>query len=238
MRRILYIAVAFLAMSFMGCSTNDIDSWSVKGFAWFTDTIVNFTNMSQPDVAEGGTLRVAIPLTVASDVSDHDRTINVEVYRQPSDSRTRFEVETPVTFHAGKTTDSMYVDVINSSHLDAVYDTIGFRVIASDDFEPGLKSNTSVRLCLHNGYAQPDWWDSDCVRIWGYFTQLKMQVYVAVTGGTDDIRSEKNHWSSSDIAVQYWTYLLTDYIEQNDIRYPDDDPNAPGRQPSFSRRSY
>lgn len=229
---------AFAAMLIASCSEREIDSWESKGYVWFTDTLIDFTNMSQPDVPIGGTLTAAIPLTVASDVADYDRTVNVEVSRQPHDSRTQYKVKNPVIIRAGHTTDTMYVEITNSDHLDVVYDSISFKVMPSEDFDPGLKAYQNMTLALHNGYVRPSWWDSSAQSYIGYFTQLKMQIFVAVTGGTDDIRTETSYWSSTDLAVQYWIYLLNDYIEQNDIRYPDDDPIAPGQTPSFSWRSY
>jgi hypothetical protein len=229
----------FLAVGMLSaCSTDEIDGWESKGFVWFTDTLQDFTNKQQPDVAEGETLRIAVPLTIASEVKDYDRTVNVEVVRQPNDSRTQFSIESPVIIHAGKTADSMYVDLVNSSHLDTVYDTIQFHIQASDDFDPGLQSMLYTTLALHNGYQRPSWWDSDCERVFGYFTQLKMEVFITCTGSSEDIRTNKEYWSDSDIAVQYWIYVLNDYIEQNDIRYPDDDPNAPGEHPVFDFWSY
>lgn len=237
MKKILYFFLtALVAVPFASCSDSEIDSWQSK-YVWFTDTLVNFSNIQQPNVPEGGTLVAAIPLTVAADVSDKDRTVNVEVIGQPKDSRTQFEVQTPVKIRAGKLVDTMYVNIKNSSHLDQVYDSITFRVLPSEDFEPGLIAYQKTTLCLHNGYVRPSWWDSRCESYFGYFTQLKMEVYVKVTGGTDDPRSE-SYWSSSDLAVQYVLFLLNDYIEQNDIRYPADDPNAPGQRPCFDWRSY
>lgn len=225
-------------MQLASCSTHDIDQWDTKGFVWFTDTIVDFTNMTQPDVPMGGTLTAAIPLTIASDVVDYDRTVSVEVTRQPNDSRTKFNVINPVTIRAGHTCDTMYVEITNSEHLDVVYDSIAFRILPSADFEPGYKSYQNMTLALHNGYVRPDWWDSWAENYLGYFTQLKMQIFVAVTGGTDDIRSNTSSWSSNDFAVQYWVYVLNEYIEKNDIRYPEDDPNAPGENPYFDWSSY
>lgn len=238
MRKLSYMLLtAFAALQLASCGDSEIDSWQSK-YVWFTDTLVNFSNMQQPDVAEGGTLVAAIPLTVAADVSDKDRTVNVEVVGQPKDSRTRFEVQNPVKVRAGRLVDTMYVNVINSSHLDQVYDSITFRVLPSEDFEPGLLAYQKTTLCLHNGYTQPSWWTSSCNNYLGYFTQLKMEVYAKVTGGTEDPRSNTKSWSSSDLALQYTIFLLNDYVEQNDIRYPADDPNAPGERPSFSSRSY
>ena len=237
MRKLSYMLLtAFAFITMASCSDSEIDSWQSK-YVWFTDTLVNFSNMQQPDVAEGGTLVAAIPLTVAADVSDKDRIVNVEVMGQPKDSRTKFEVQNPVKIRAGRFVDTMYVNVVNSKHLDQVYDSITFRVLPSEDFEPGLFAYQKTTLCLHNGYNRPDWWDTRGEMYMGYFTQLKMEIFVKVMGNTDDPRTE-SYWSDSDLALQYCIFMLNDYVKQNDIRYPDDDPNAPGQQPMFDFWSY
>ena len=235
MRRLVYgfIAAFVLSVSFSACSNDDIEGWQSKGFVWFTDTLVNFSNILQPDVPMGGQLTVSLPLTIASDISDVDRTVNVEVLSQPRDSRTQFAIQNPVVIKAGEATGTMYVNVTNSSHLDQVYDSITFRILPSADFDPGLQGNTTATLCLHNGYLKPEWWGTYCEYVFGYFSQLKMQIYVTVTGGMDDPRSSSSASWFSDLSVKYWTFVLNDYVEQNDIRYPDDDPNAPGEQPVF-----
>lgn len=239
MKKIIYLFIATLTLQLASCGNSELDTWD-SSFVWFTDTLIDFTNKAQPDVSEGGTLTIAVPLTVASKVSGQDRTVNVEIAEQPRDSRTKVTVPAQATIRAGSTEDTLYVSLVNSSHLDEVYDTLALRIIPSDDFLPGLEQYQTVRIALHNGYQRPSWWNSSCEYYFGYFTQLKMEVFVAVTGGTDDPRSNKgaSYWSSSDLAVQYLTYVLNDYIEANNIRYPDDDPNAPGEQPVFDFWSY
>lgn len=237
MKKLKYLLLVALSLQLAGCGRSEIDSWN-SSLVWFTDTLIDFTNMAQSDVPMGGTLTIAVPLTIAADLSDKDRTVNVEVAKQPNDSRTSFELQTPVVIRANHTADTLYVNLVNSEHLDEVYDTLAIRVLPSEDFEPGLLEYQEVKICLHNGYLRPEWWDDDAERHLGYFTQLKMQVFETVTGGLEDPRSNTSYWDSNDLALQYVIYQLNDYIENNDIRYPDDDQNAPGEQPSFSWKSY
>lgn len=239
-RALAVMLAALLATSLLaGCSEDKIDSWDAKGFVWFTDTLINFTNMSEPNVPEGGQLSIPLPLTAAAKVVDRDRVVNVELTRKPSDSRTQVTLQQGV-FHAGRTNDTLYVGLTNSSHLDQVYDTIQVHILSGEDFDQGLKSNLYATVCLHNGYPRPEWWTSRAENVLGYFSQLKMKVFIAVTGGTDDPRSDKSssYWSSSDLALQYWVYLLNDYVAKNHIVYPDDDPHAPGQAPSFDFKSW
>lgn len=237
MRKLIYAVILTVTSLFVGCGNSEIESWN-SSMVWFTDTLIDFTNMAQPDVPMGGTLKIPVPMTIASDVSNSDRTVAIELVRKPSDNRTQVEVPTTAMVRAGKLTDTLYVDLTNSAHLDVVYDTIAIRVLPSSDFQPGLKAYQTATICLHNGYMKPKWWVSDTDRRLGYFTQLKMKVIEAVMGGIIDPRGDKDGWYSDDLELQYNIYRFNDYVEQNDIRYPDDDPNAPGQHPQFGWRTW
>lgn len=237
MRKLIYAAVLTVTSLFVGCGNSEIESWN-SSMVWFTDTLIDFTNMAQPDVPMGGTLKVPVSMTIASDVANSDRTVAIELVRKPSDNRTQIEVPTTATIHAGKLTDTLYVDLINSAHLDVVYDTIAIRILPSSDFQPGLKAYQTASICLHNGYMKPKWWVSDTDRRLGYFTQLKMKVIEAVMGGIIDPRGDKDGWYSDDLELQYNIYRFNDYVEQNDIRYSNDDPNAPGQRPKFGFKKW
>lgn len=237
MRKLIYAAVLTVTSLFVGCGNSEIESWN-SSMVWFTDTLIDFTNMAQPDVPMGGTLKVPVPITIASDVANSDRTVTIELVRKPSDNRTQVEVPTTATVHAGKLTDTLYVDLVNSAHLDEVYDTIAVRVLPSSDFQPGLKAYQTATICLHNGYQKPKWWDSDADRKLGYFSQLKMKVIEAVMGGIIDPRDNKKGWYSSDMGLQYNVFRFNDYVEQNDIRYPNTDVHAPGQRPEFGWKTW
>jgi len=232
------MTIAVCGLLLAACSTEEIDSWTGKGYAWFSQENVDFTFKTRSDVAVGEACLVGIPFKTATTKEGYDREMSVSVARDASDSRTKYELQTPVLFHANHEVDTMWVKVYNSEHLNEVHDTITFKIEANDTFDPGLTDYVQTNLCLYNGYAHPEWWDSSAESYMGYFSQLKMEVYWAVFGNDDDPRgAEVSSWYSN-IAVTYAIQLLNDYVEENDIRYPDDDPNAPGEQPSFSSRSY
>ena len=237
MKNWIYTAIFCLTVSLGACSEEEAELWTEKGFVWFSAENTDFSFKQLPDVGYGQTALAALPFTVATTMENRDRTVNVEVIRQPKDSRTKYEIQTPVVLHANRTSDTLWVRVTNSEHLETTPDTVGFRLIASEDFIPGLQDSITTNLCLYNGYVRPAWWDSSAERQIGYFTQLKMDVFVKVTGGTEDPRGDGS-WSSSNIALTYLKFQLNDYIEANDIRYPANDPNAPGQHPVFASRKY
>jgi hypothetical protein len=227
--------VLVVIMLLTACSKDEIDVWSDKGFAWFTNQNNDFTFASHPEIAENGTYLVPIPIRVASVVSDRDRVIDVNITRMPSDNRTTFELQKPVLFRANHIIDTMFVKVTNSAHLAAVHDTISFTITESEDFAPGLIDNVSTNLCLFNGFAKPSWWNANCNYYMGYFTQLKMSVYYAVTGGAES-PIDDDGWQGNKF--RFLIYMLREYVTKNDVRYPDDDENAPGQLVTFSNRAY
>ncbi len=235
MKKILYYLLpAVAAVSIASCSTDEIDKWSSStGYAWFSEENVDFTFKKAPDVAVGEATLVGIPFTVATTLSDKDRTLNVEVAKAPADNRTKYELQTPAVLHANHTSDTVWVKVWNEEHLDTVHDTISVRIVASDSFLPGLDDKVSANLCLYNGFARPSWWDDDDA-VWyiGKFDQTKMGIYYAVFGNDDDPRGEKGTWYSN-IAVTYAIQLLNDYVTDNGIVYPKDDPDHAGEAPYF-----
>ncbi len=229
-----YLLPAVAAVSIASCSTDEIDKWdSSTGYAWFSEENVDFTFKKTPDVAVGEATLVGIPFTVATTLSDKDRTLNVEVAKTPADNRTKYELQTPAVLHANQLSDTVWVKVWNEEHLDTVHDTISVRIVASDSFQPGLNDKVSANLCLYNGFARPSWWDDDDA-VWyiGKFDQTKMGIYYAVFGNDDDPRGEKGTWYSN-IAVTYAIQLLNDYVTDNDIVYPADDPDHAGEAPYF-----
>lgn len=236
MKKLIYLFSIVMALLVSSCSKDDIDGWSSKGYVWFSHANVDFTFRTHSDISTGGTYLVGIPFRVASKMSDKDRTVNVEVAAEPKDSRTKYDIQRPVLLHAGNATDTMFVKVTNTENLDVAPDTVKFKITDSDDFYAGLKDSINTNLCLYNGFARPEWWDSDAERYFGYFTQLKMQIYWTVTGGDADPRNG-GEWYNN-LSVTYLVQVLNDYVTEHNIRYPDDDPNAPGQTPKFKRRSY
>lgn len=238
MKNGIYTAILCLTVALGACSKEEAELWTEKGFVWFSAENTDFSFKHFPDVGYGQTALAALPFTVATTMENRDRTLNVEVIRQPKDSRTKYEIQTPVLLHANRTSDTLWVRVTNSEHLETIPDSITFRFAASEDFNPGLKDNVAANLCLYNGYVRPDWWDDDYAEEeFGYFTQLKMDVYFKVTGGTESPLGDGGEWYNN-IALTYLTFRLNDYIKTNNIRYPADDPDAPGERPAFSWKSY
>lgn len=217
------------------CSEDKIEPWGGDALVWFPQEKIDFTFATHQEVAEGESYMVGIPMRVAAKVSDHDRVVNIEVTRKADDSRTQYEVQTPVVFHAGNISDTVWVKVTNSSHLEKVHDTITVKVLPSADFTPGLPKNLECSLCLFNGLAKPAWWNANTDYYLGKFSQLKMRTYIQVVGN-DDAPTDEDGWAGNKF--KFVQFILRDYAAKNEIYYPDDDPEAPGQRMTFNSNSY
>ncbi len=235
MKKLIYIAIGFGLPLISSCSSDEIDAWQAKGYVWFPQEYVNFTFKEHPEVNSGETYLVPIPFRVASTVSDKDRLVEVDIVRQPEDSRTTYELQKPVKFRANHIVDTMYVKVTNSDHLATIHDTISFEVKPSIDFEPGLQDNVKTSLCLFNGFAKPSWWDANTDYYMGLFSQLKMEVYYIVTGSDETPLDEDGYGGNK---FKFIKYQLTEYVTKNNLHYPADDENAPGQPVTFNSNKY
>lgn len=228
----LILAVVVLA----SCSKDEIEPWGDDALVWFPQENVNFTFATHPEVADGESYMVAVPLRVAAKVSNRDRMVNVEVTRQPEDSRTKYEIQNPVVFHAGNINDTVWVKVTNSSHLSTVHDTVRIAVRPSADFQPGLPGNLECNLCLFNGLEKPTWWNANTDYYMGYFSQQKMQVYLQVIGSDEMPYDPAEGYAGNKFLFN--RYRLREYVSKNPIFYPADDPVAPGKPVTFNSNSY
>ena len=236
-----HLFAVVMACILFGACNEEIETWNSKGYVWFQHQNNDFSVFIHSEVGEGQTYVVGIPLRTATVISDRDRTINVDVTRQPADNRTTFELQTPVILHAGKLVDSMFVKVTNSNHLKTMHDTISFTIRPSEDFDVGLQDTLTTNLCLYNGIPRPSWWDNTYCRMMGlgYYTELKMQIYYIVLGSDVDPRGDKTDiggWNSNP-TLNYNKYMLNDYVKKNHIVYPEGDDHA-GQTPTFEANKY
>lgn len=237
MKRISYLVLAIIVstLGLSSCSTDNIAPWDTSNnYVWFTNTIQEFTFMAT-GTPVGDSWLVPIQFQVAGVVADHDRQISVEIAEDPRDSRTEFEIQQPVLFRANHIVDTMYVKVVNGAHLSHMHDTISFRLKSNNDFQVGRHGNLVTALSVFDGLPRPEWWDELCEYYLGYFTQQKMQVYITVTGGDGKPYDEDSYAGNM---FQFIKYELNDYVQKNNVCYPDDDPNAPGMLLGFNRLSY
>ena len=241
MMKIRYILMTLAAsLLFAACSTETIDTWESKNdCVWFSQQMVNFTFRDFPNAKTDGYGYAYLPLHAATDISNNDRSVNVSV-SNAGDGKVKYELASPAIFHAGRLVDSVLVKVYYDDYFLNNSDTLTFTIGASSDFRTGIADSLSTRLVVSNGYSQPKWWNSYANRYFGYFTQLKAEVYLAVLGSFKDPTDGDDDWYGHSTYVRYLVSKLTKYVSDHAITYPADYPDASlrGKAPKFSRNSY
>ena len=243
MKHLNILSLALISAALVSCSKDEVDLWSEENCAWFTEEAHTFSFRSVADVKEGESTLVAIPMTLATSIASHDRIVNVEVTQQPASPDTRCEIVTPVKVRAGMGVDTLWIKVFNDPHLNAMPDTIKFRIVDSPDFHAGLESKVNAFLRLYNGLARPSWWNKTCEqRALGKYNEFKHQVYIDCMGNDDDPRGNSTSFNaSSNINIAYVLVKLEKYVADNNIVYPADYPDCGGRggeAPRFERNQY
>lgn len=225
------------------CSEDEIEAWKGYNTAWYCVEKTDFSFVGSDGLSSQESALAGIPFTVAAPVADRDRFLEVDVTREPSDSRTRYELVRPVVLEKGNLSGTMYVRVFNGTHLYSVHDTIEFRIVESADFKPGLPDCVATKLCVFNGVPRPEWWNEECENgDLGMFNDVKLQIYYAVFGNYDDPRKgTPSYRESSNINIYYARTMLNAYVRDNNIRYPEDYTvvgNRAGMAPRFTRRCH
>lgn len=236
--RYTYIALFLLVASISSCSYEKLDAWDEnRAYIWFTDSVSTASFLLHQDIAYGQEYQFPIPLTMAGAPADHDRIVNISIASPLKDSRTVYTFPQQFRFRAGLLTDTLYLTLQNAEHLSQVRDTLGLRIEPSDDFMIGLKSNITHKVAIFNGYNQPSWWNNRCRSWFGYFTELKMKIYVDFTGGDEDPTKGTDHWDT--IEMKYLVRRLNDYIAAQGIVYPEGTGNdLDGKTPEFGTYKY
>lgn len=219
----LYFAVLLAGVA-AACSKSEIPVWDAMPRVWFTnanDTTV-FSFQSQPEDIDKYT--VEIPISTAGSPSDVDRTVNVEDLGCTNDT-SRYEIVAviPAKQNAGV----LRVTVYKTANLENAADTVGFRILPSEDFETGLNGYLENALVFTSMLSKPDWWDSDAERYIGYYSDKKMQIIMQYEGALDTfekVASGEYSWSAGEVGVMI--YKLNKYCRTNNIKYNESDEDV------------
>lgn len=213
MRNTLY-AMILTALA-AACSKSEIETWNAKPYVWFTnasDTIL-FSFYSQPEGTEE--YIVEIPLSMAGEVDSVDRQVNVKDLGSQN-AGTRYEVVSAV-IPGGETSGTLSVRVYKTDNLAVENDTIGFEIVESDVFLPGLEDYLKTGLVVSSRLSQPAWWTTMVEMYLGYYSDEKLAIIYECD--YYELFESTSSWSGDDVSVAI--YRLNQYCEENNCTYSD-----------------
>ena len=219
MKKNIITLILFFAtvISMVGCSKEEVSIWTEKGRVWFTSVdTVSFTFAQHTDVPS---YVVQLPITLAGNIADKDRIVNVSVSSAARNSKTKYEIESPVVIQKDSTSGFLNVKVYKTDNLDVAADTISFKISSSDDLITGLDAYLTKTLIVYNHYVKPAWWGMYTSWELGRCTELKLSIIDKVVGLSnikggpyDGKETDPNSWT-------IWKYELNKYLEKNGPLY-------------------
>ncbi|MCL2562023.1 MAG: DUF4843 domain-containing protein [Rikenellaceae bacterium] len=158
-----------------------------------------------------------IPVSLMGTIADHDREFRIEIYKEPTNPGTRYEIIQPSVLKAGATSAVAEIRVWKTSNLMSQRDVITLRLVGTKDLTAIKAGFMTHCFTIYGGFDRPEWWtDSVIDNTMGRFHEIKMEIMLIVLGSTNNPLTPSNQQPVNLRA-------LNDYCEENNIKYPGTD---------------
>lgn len=184
MRNYILIGLSFLLLG--ACTTNMTEFYGGPRYLYFineegADTaFVSFANYP-------GALSHEVPFTIAlaGELPHTDLAYRLEVV----DSLTTagdadYKLPDQLIFRKDQTKDTLMITVKNENPvLEERSLQVTFRIVANENFLPGLAGKQEVKITFNNKKSKPEWWKGDLEKlILGQYSAKKMEQFILCTG--------------------------------------------------------
>ena len=149
--------------------------------------------------------------------ASEDLTYRVEVVDSLTTARAEdYEMPQNLTFPAGKTLDVLKIRCKNvRQELEKTSVTVAFRIVANENFLPGLTGKQIVKVTFDNIRTAPLWWEGDLKEyILGEYSHKKYEHLVIATGVND--WSELSLSEARELTMKFKAYLIENGITEED----------------------
>lgn len=239
MKNITKICIcAFLAsLSLAGCRQEEVMTYgeSKAGIMFVydskivstqqRDTMVYSFALNAPDEEF---VVIDIPVTYTGLVKNYDRTVVMEVDKEPYDPQSRYEVLTGIV-PADSTTGTVSIKLWNTPNLDTVGDTITLKLVENEDFTVRYfsgyyRNGDRLSIVFQDIISQPSWWQWREESVIGRYTEQKLRIILEVMGSIDTSPVSTPDDSGYLDEYAYNVFLLNRYCKENNIVDEDGKP--------------
>lgn len=208
------IVIILLSFFFASCSEDSIDTYGVKEYVYFPDTIMNYSFAFDPDL---NAKEILVELKLIGNQKEYDRELSIAIDSMSSNLlEDDYEILSSM-FRANMFQDTIRIRVNKLSGKDKV-GFIRFVIKENQYFKPGPTKNMRFSLTFSDELLFPDWWDTNIERNYlGTYSEKKYREFIKATG----IHDMSGLGSSERRA---YTLVFKKYIKDNDIREADGSP--------------
>lgn len=214
-----YILFFAMILGAISCTEDNVEVYSAARYLFFpnstkgVDTIA-FSFSHYP----GETSReVAFPIALTGLPLDEALEYKLEVVDSlTTASPEDYELEAPLVFAANLTVDTLRIVCNNvREELKTNKVQVTYRIVANENFSPGLSGKQMVRVIFENIESAPLWWNGDVEKLLlGKWSAKKFEHFVIATG-------ENDCTGMSMSEIRGLTMIFKKYLIENDIKEED-----------------
>lgn len=208
------VVIILLSFFFASCSEDNIGTYGVKEYVYFSDTTMNYSFAFDPNL---NAKEIPVELKLIGNQKEYDRELSIAIDSMSSNLTGNDYEILSATFRANMFQDTIRIRVNKLSGKD----NVGFvRLVIKENqyFQPGPTKSMRFSLTFSDELLYPDWWDKNIERNYlGTYSEKKYREFIKATGIHDmsDLGSSER---------RAYTLVFKKYIENNDIREDDGSP--------------
>lgn len=213
-----YILFGLLFILFGACSTHTTEFYGGNRYLCFdnengADTaFVSFSNYPGALSHE-----VAFRVELTGELAETDLEYRLEaVDSLTTAGLSDYELPEHLFFRQGKTEDTLMITVKNENPVLTERSLqVVFRIVANENFMPGLTGRQEVKITFNNKKSKPEWWKGDLQKlILGEYSPKKMEHFIICTG--------VNNLEGVELSVaRAYTLQFKRYCVDNDLTEED-----------------
>lgn len=201
------------------CNTDEVEVYSSTRYLFFPDSSkgldsVKFSFSHYPgETTHDASFYIALTgIPTTEDLEYKLEVVDSLTTAQPED----YDIPVGLVFPAGKTIDILKIRCNNVRQtLETQQVQVTFKIVANENFSPGLAGKQMIRVIFNNIESQPLWWTGDLEKfILGTYSPRKFEYFVLATGVNDLTGVSLSE--ARELAMEFKVYLIENNIMEDD----------------------
>ncbi len=214
-----YILFFAMVLGVVSCTKDEVDVYSAARYLFFPNSTLGVDTIAFSFSHYPGetSKEVAFPIALTGLPLDEALEYKLELVDSlttalPDD----YELATPLMFAANLTVDTLRIVCKNvREELKTQKVQVTYRIVANENFSPGLSGKQMVRVVFENIESKPLWWNGDVEKLLlGKWSPKKFEHFVIAT-------DENDCTGMSMSEIRGLTMIFKKYLIENDIKEED-----------------
>lgn len=220
-KHIIYICLIIAGI--WSCNTEEVEVYSSPRYLFFPDSLKGLDS-------------VVFSFSHYPGATTHDASFYVALTGEPSTEALEYQLEVVdslttaepedydmpkgLLFPANTTLDILKIRCNNARKaLENQQVYVTFKIVANENFAPGLDGKQMIRVIFNNIASKPLWWSGDLEKfVLGKYSSKKFEHFVIATGVND--LTDASLSEARELAMKFKVYLIKNNIMEEDNKTP------------------